>query len=220
MTTSVTCWDINSRQTVNGVANASCSQTGTDLSTTSATASGGVYPDSPYSVSAQTAVGGPWSVLGPNATATAILDADLTFTIFGSTGLGYVVPDFSLADYADPEQSSGAQSDASLGSYTESQWVPGLRVGSGQPMPFTFGVPFTLHLHLQVDAGGGQNEGPGACYCGGGNGTSEFNGIEVDLANGQPFYTALYTMTEAVPEPSSLPLMMAGTALLFLKRLW
>jgi len=220
MTTIVTCGDINSRQTVNGVSNASCSLTGTDLSTTSATASFGIYPYSPYSVSAQTAVGGPWSVLGPNATATAILDADLTFTIFGSTGLGYVVPNFSLADYADPEQSSGAESDASLGSYGDSQWAPGSRVGSGQPMPFTFGVPFTLHLHLEVDAGGSQLDFPGECYCGGGSGTAEFNGIGVNLANGQPFYNAQYTMTEAVPEPSSLPLMMAGTALLFLKRLW
>jgi hypothetical protein len=144
-----------------------------------------------------------------------VYNEDLTYTITGYTGAGFVEPFFFVNAVADPEQSSDSFAQVIFGSINVSASLFG-EIENGESIPFTFGVPFTTHLQITVTAGGDQLDG--GCYCGGGSANVEFTSLDsfaiVTLANGQAAPDAFIFST---PEPSTLSLFVAGLALLALR---
>ena len=155
-----------------------------------------------YSVEAHTNVTGPLTFPGPSSSASVIYDADLTYTIVGYTGTGFIEPTFFGNAIADPEASSDAFAQLTFGSINDSANING-EFSSGERIPFVFGVPFTTHLHMEVTAAGEQLFA--GCFCGGGNATIQFYPLDfnpiVFLADGQPAPGAFVFST---PEPSTL----------------
>jgi hypothetical protein len=144
-----------------------------------------------------------------------VYNEDLTYTITGYTGTGFVEPLFFVNANADPEESSDSFAQVIFGSINVSASLSG-ELENGESIPFTFGVPFTTHLQITVTAGGDQLDG--GCYCGGGSANVEFTSLDsfavVTLANGQPAPNAFIFST---PEPSTLSLFVAGLSLLALR---
>ena len=169
-----------------------------------------------YSVEAHTNVTGPLTFPGPSSSASVIYDADLTYTIVGYTGTGFIEPTFFGNAIADPEASSDAFAQLTFGSINDSANING-EFSSGERIPFVFGVPFTTHLHMEVTAAGEQLFA--GCFCGGGNATIQFYPLDfnpiVFLADGQPAPGAFVFST---PEPSTLWMTAAGVGLFLLAK--
>ncbi len=221
--TSVSCRGAESTMT----SSASCSTTNPDLSGTAARASTGAWQVTAWTQ----AYGQPnqygrysYSQFDPFATATASYDEDLTFTIYGSSGAGIAMASLVTIIYADPYSSSDAEAQASLGALVNSRGAGEYCCGpivDNDPIPFTFGVPFTLHLHLSASAAGSQDDV--YCGCGGGNSTAFFQGlVAISSASGQALSGTTYTVVDPAapdppapaPEPAAIGLAALGLLLL------
>jgi hypothetical protein len=211
LSTSVTCGDLLGSQSTS----TACTLTVPDGSGSIASASVSFSGGTEYTAEAHTNVTGPQSFFSPQSSAMLVYDEDLTYTITGYTGTGFVQPLFFVNAYADPEESSDSFAQVIFGSIEVTANL-NAQLENGASIPFTFGVPFTTHLQIEVTAGGFQLDG--GCYCGGGTANVEFASLDssaiVTLANGQPAPDAFIFST---PEPSTLSLFVAGVALLALR---
>ena len=177
-----------------------------------ASAGAAVSISSPISVTAQaeTQFTTLTTAAAVNANATATYDADLTFTIFGSTGDASTLVTFS--QNVGWDANSNAYATVSLGSYTNTLFQPGFESPEFL-LPFTFGVPFTLHLFLEAFA---DSAGVELC-CGSGYASATFGFGEVYI-DGAPFGPAQYAIEEVTPEPSSVLMVTVGVGLALLRR--
>ncbi len=221
--TSVSCTGYNAGQTT-GTSSDSCSTIYPDLSAASAKATSGAWQVTAWTQAHGQPAQYGWNSFSqedPFATATASLDEDLTFTVYGSSGAGIAQASLVTIIYADPYDSSDAEAQASLGAFVNSAGEDCCGpIVDNYPIPFTFGVPFTLHLHLSASAAGSEDDL--WCHCGGGNSTAFFQGlIDITSASGQALSGTSYTVVDppdpdppAVPEPAAMGLTGLGLLLL------
>jgi hypothetical protein len=102
-----------------------------------------------------------------------------TWTVLGGTGSGFIVinnfPPFASAEIQgdpdrDPDGAFAAAEFYAFGLSYQSQF-PGVQLGEGAGIPFTFGVPFTFDSKVSLFAVGGLGGASATAIYGGGSGT-------------------------------------------------